>query len=202
MTEQSRALLVVDVQNDFTEGGALGCEGGKQVAKDVKELIEVGNYDLVVSSQDWHDADNDNGGHFAAEGEDPDFVNTWVVHCVGGTEGADYQEPLTETDFDVRILKGQGVPAYSAFEGTEEGTGALLSDVLKDRGITHLDVVGIATDYCVKASVLHALEAGFDVRVLIDLCASVADESAKEAVRTMTDAGANVKFSGLVRTRV
>src|SRR3954471_4019215 len=129
----ARALLVIDVQNDFTEGGALGVDGGAAVADGIpRDLAEhKRDYDVVVASRDWHDGDNDNGGHFAA-GE-PDFVATWPVHCVGGTPGADYHPALAREAIDVHVKKGQGVPAYSIFEGTTDD-GRTLTDVLTDRG--------------------------------------------------------------------
>ena len=127
------ALLIVDVQNDFTEGGALGVVGGASVARRVTEyLASDAEYDLVVASRDWHDADNDNGGHFATAGP-PDFVTTWPVHCVAGTTGAEYHPDLVADAVDVHVRKGQGVPAYSMFEGTTDD-GAQLSDVLANWG--------------------------------------------------------------------
>ncbi|MDQ1512966.1 MAG: nicotinamidase/pyrazinamidase [Microbacteriaceae bacterium] len=183
-----RALLVIDVQNDFTEGGALGVDGGAAVAAGItRYLVEHrGDYDLVVASRDWHDGDNDNGGHFAA-GE-PDFVATWPVHCVGGTPGADYHPALSRDAIDVHVKKGQGVPAYSIFEGTTED-GRTLTDVLSARGVTDVDVAGIATDYCVRASALDAAAEGAHVRVLTDLIAGVAPASSAAALDELRDAG-------------
>jgi nicotinamidase/pyrazinamidase len=184
----ARALLVIDVQNDFTEGGALGVDGGAAVAAGITRYLAAhkGDYDLVVASRDWHDGDNDNGGHFAA-GE-PDFVATWPVHCVGGTPGADYHPALAREAIDVHVKKGQGVPAYSIFEGTAED-GRTLTDVLRDRGVTDVDVAGIATDYCVRASALDAAAEGARVRVLTDLVAGVAPASSAAALDELRDAG-------------
>lgn len=185
------ALLIVDVQNDFTEGGALAVTGGASVARRITEhLASDADYDVVVASRDWHDADNDNGGHFATDGS-PDFVTTWPVHCVAGTAGADYHPDLVADAVDVHVRKGQGVPAYSMFEGTTDD-GSQLTAVLRDLGITHVDVVGIATDYCVRASALDALGDGFSVRVLTDLVAGVAPESSTAALTEMAEAGATV----------
>jgi nicotinamidase/pyrazinamidase len=183
-----RALLVIDVQNDFTEGGALGVDGGAAVAAGITRYLAEhrGDYDLVVASRDWHDGDNDNGGHFAA-GE-PDFVATWPVHCVGGTPGADYHPALSREAIDVHVKKGQGVPAYSIFEGTTED-GRTLTDVLSARGVTDVDVAGIATDYCVRASALDAAAEGAHVRVLTDLIAGVAPASSAAALDELRDAG-------------
>lgn len=169
----TRALLIVDVQNDFTEGGALACAGGAQVAADITAHLaaHAGDYALVAASRDWHDADSDNGGHFAAN---PDFVDTWPVHCVAETPGAAYHPELDVAPIDVHVRKGMGEPAYSAFEGVSEN-GERLADVLRDAEITDLDIVGIATDHCVRASALDARREGFAVRILTPLTASVAD---------------------------
>ena len=190
------ALLIVDVQNDFTEGGALGVDGGAAVAAGVTELLHAraDDYGLVVASRDWHDGDDDNGGHFATTAP-PDFVTTWPVHCVAGTDGAEYHPALDTAGIGVHIRKGQGRPAYSAFDGTTE-TGEVLADLLRDRGVTDLDVVGIATDYCVRASALDALGAGVRVRVLTDLVAGVAPASSDAALTELQGAGAQLAASG------
>ena len=182
-----KALLVVDVQKDFTEGGALGCNGGKQVAKDVADLIDIHHFDMVVSSQDWHDAYGDNGGRFS---DFPDFKNTWVPHCMAGTEGAEYEHPLRAKDFDFRIQKGQGKPAYSAFEGTEASSGKSLVEVLD--GVTEVVVVGIALDYCVKATALDSVAAGFNTVVAVDYTACVHGESMDAVVAELEAAGVRV----------
>lgn len=196
----TRALLIVDVQNDFTEGGALGVDGGNAVAAGVTELLRdrdgLGDpahprYALVAASRDWHRADGDNGGHFAAEGASPDFANTWPRHCVEGTDGADYHPALDVSRVDVHVRKGMGEPAYSAFEG-ETSTGERLADVLAKAGVDELDVVGIATDYCVRASALDALAAGFAVRVHGGLIAGVAPETSVAALKEMAAAGVKV----------
>lgn len=187
-----RALLVIDVQNDFTEGGALGVDGGAAVAAGVTGLLRLDPdaYDLVVASRDWHDGDTDNGGHFAT-GAAPDFVETWPVHCVAGTPGAEYHPALDTSLIDLHIRKGQGVPAYSIFEGTDEH-GATLRKRLDEAGVTEVDVVGIATDYCVRASALDALSAGRRVRVLTDLVAGVAPASSAAALEELAGAGAEL----------
>ncbi len=191
----ARALLIVDVQNDFTEGGALGVEGGSRVASGVTELLqhprESEQYALVVASRDWHDARGDNGGHFASEGADPDFVSTWPVHCVAGTEGSEYHPSLDIDHIDVHVRKGMGEPAYSAFEGESTG-GRTLAEVFRSHGIDDLDVVGIATDYCVRASALDALGQGLRVRVLSDLIAGVAAESSVAALKELATAGVEI----------
>ena len=114
----SKALFIVDVQNDFTEGGALGVDGGDAVAERITRFLEAhaGDYSVIVASRDWHDGDNDNGGHFHPE---PDFVDTWPEHCVAGTAGAEYHPALPVQEIDVHVRKGQGKPAYSMFEETK-----------------------------------------------------------------------------------
>jgi nicotinamidase/pyrazinamidase len=188
----NRALLIVDVQNDFTEGGALGTQGGAAAAAAITEHLRTHSYDLVAASRDWHDAENDNGGHFAV-GE-PDFVDTWPAHCVAGTEGAEYHPALDVLAIDVHIKKGQGKPAYSAFEGTTDD-GETLDEVLEEQGIEALDVVGIATDHCVKASALDAALAGLTVRVIDGLTSAVAPETRAAALDELRDAGVEVVAS-------
>ncbi|GAA2056085.1 isochorismatase family protein [Williamsia deligens] len=186
------ALLIVDVQNDFVEGGALGVAGGTAVARGVTDLLREhrDDYALVVASRDWHDADSDNGGHFALVGE-PDYTTTWPVHCVAGSPGADYHPALDTSSVDVEIYKGRGEPAYSAFEGATDD-GVPLAEVLRGNGIDAIEVVGLATDYCVRASALDALGNGVTVRVRRDLVAGVADETTTAALQEMSDAGADI----------
>jgi len=186
-----RALFVIDVQNDFTEGGALGVEGGAAVAEGITEYLRAhpDSYDLVIASRDWHDGDNDNGGHFAA-GE-PDFVQTWPRHCVSGETGAEYHPALDTSLIDVHVRKGQGRPAYSIFEGTTD-EGENLVDVLDARGVDEVHVAGIATDYCVLASARDALDAGRRVTVLTDLVAGVAPDTSRAALGELAAAGADL----------
>ncbi len=188
----TRALFVIDVQNDFTEGGALAVEGGGAVAAGVTGYLRSHpeEYDVVFASRDWHNADDDNGGHFASDTE-PDFVTTWPPHCVAGETGAEYHPALDTTLVDVHVRKGQGMPAYSIFEGTTEA-GGTLGEALDELGVTDIDVVGIATDYCVRASALDALAAGRHVRVLTDLIAGVAPASSSDALAELTAAGAEL----------
>lgn len=189
----SKALLIVDVQNDFCEGGSLACDGGASVALAISKHLELhaNEYELVVASRDWHDAGNDNGGHFASQGTDPDFVNTWPVHCVSGTHGAEYHPNLNAAVIDIHVYKGMGKPSYSAFEGvTESGQGIL--ELLRENAITELDVAGIATDYCVKASAIDAASAGFQVNVIQNLCVGVATGSSESALKTMASKGCKI----------
>lgn len=186
-----RALFIIDVQNDFTEGGALGVDGGAAVAEGITEYLRAhpDTYDLVFASRDWHDGDNDNGGHFAAGA--PDFVETWPRHCVAGTPGAEYHPALDVSLVDVHVKKGQGRPAYSIFEGTTDD-GEELIYLLDEKGVDEVHVAGIATDYCVLASARDALDAGRDVTVLTDLVAGVAPESSRAALGELVAAGAEL----------
>ena len=191
----ARALFIIDVQNDFTEGGALGVDGGAAVAAAITEHVRrhPDLYDVVIASRDWHDGDNDNGGHFATDA-DPDFVLTWPVHCVAGTDGAEYHESIDTGLIDIHVRKGQGVPAYSIFEGTTDD-GRSVPQALDELEVTEIDVVGLATDYCVRASALDALQHGRTVRVLRNLVAGVAAESSEAALSEIATAGGHVEVS-------
>lgn len=186
----AKALLIVDVQNDFTEGGALGVTGGDAVAEGITAHLaaHAGDYDAVIASRDWHDADNDNGGHFS---DTPDYVDSWPVHCVAGTTGAEFDPLLDTSAITHEVRKGQGKPDYSAFQGITD-TGSRLGELLKDLTITEVDAVGIATDHCVRASTLDALSAGRSVRVLTDLVAGVGEESSAAALKEVEKAGAEL----------
>ena len=160
------------------------------MARDVTAFLtaHADDYDLVLASRDWHDADNDNGGHFAAIGDSPNFVTTWPVHCVADTPGAAYHPELSLPSDTVHVKKGQGVPAYSMFEGHTDD-GRTVGEVLQDAGVTEVDVVGIATDHCVRASALDARQSGCAVRVLDTLVAAVSPETEETARQEMAEAG-------------
>ncbi|HEX4443522.1 MAG TPA: isochorismatase family protein [Galbitalea sp.] len=185
-----RALFLIDVQNDFTEGGALPVVGGASVAEKVTSYLRAHphDYDVVFASRDWHDATNDNGGHFDVS---PDFVDSWPTHCVAGTPGAEYHPALDTSLIDIHVRKGQGRPAYSIFEGTTDD-GESVAQKLDEFDVTDIDVAGLATDYCVRASALDALSAHRRVRVLTDLVAGVATESSAVALRELREAGVDV----------
>ena len=187
------ALLIVDVQNDFTEGGALAVAGGARVAEDVSAYLTAHpeRYRTVLASRDWHDGGTDNGGHFSTA---PDFVDSWPVHCVAGTPGAEYHPALRTDTVDVHVWKGQGRPSYSAFEGTTSD-GDALPEVLARLGVTELDIVGLATDHCVRASALDARAAGLEGRVLDDLVAGVSEEASAAALRELAAAGVRIEPS-------
>ena len=186
----TRALIVVDVQNDFCEGGSLAVEGGARVAADIGELLHhwtrgddrAPAYDVVVASKDHH---LDPGHHWAAE---PDFVDSWPVHCKVGTDGEAFHPNLDPQPFDAVFLKGDHEAAYSAFEGRTVD-GDVLSDWLRSRGVEELDICGIATDYCVRATALDARREGFATTVLGRLCAGVAPGTSQDALTEMKAAG-------------
>ena len=187
-----RALIVVDVQNDFCEGGSLAVAGGAEVAGAIttflRERTGPGGYAAVAGTLDWH---VDPGAHFSA---DPDYVATWPAHCVVGTEGSQSHPALDRSLIEAWFHKGRHSGAYSGFEGrTEDGSGAAgvgLADWLRERGIEAVDVVGIATDHCVKATALDAVKAGFETRVLLALTAAVAPDTERAALDELRAAGA------------
>ena len=188
-----RALIVVDVQNDFCEGGSLPVSGGAVVAHRISELLhhwtardpKAPDYAVAVATQDHH---VDPGEHFS---DHPDFVNSWPAHCVRGTDGAAFHPNLDPQPFDSIFLKGEHAAAYSGFEGRNSaGTG--LADWLRAHEITDVDVCGIATDHCVRATALDAAKEGFSVRVFTDLCAGVAPETTRRALDELAAAGVTV----------
>jgi nicotinamidase/pyrazinamidase len=188
-----RALIVVDVQNDFCEGGSLPVSGGAQVAHDIGEVLhhwtvqdqKAPDYQHVVATKDHH---IDPGAHWS---KDPDFVDSWPVHCKVGTDGEAFHPNLDPQPFDAIFLKGEHAAAYSGFEAkTTEGTA--LADWLKAHAVTHVEICGLATDHCVRATALDAVQAGFDTRLLTHLCAGVSPDTTKAALEEMTDAGVAV----------
>ncbi len=176
------ALIVVDVQNDFCEGGSLAVTGGAQVASDVAELIGSGQYATVVATRDHH---IDPGAHFSST---PDFVDSWPPHCVVGTPGVELHDPLVTEIFDEVFDKGEFSAAYSGFEGAS-ASGARLADWLRAAGIDAVDVCGIATDHCVRATALDAAREGFTVRVLETLTAAVSPDNLPAVHTEWTAAG-------------
>lgn len=189
----AKAILVIDVQNDFCEGGALACTGGAAAASRITAHLKQNKakYDFVIASRDWHTPDSENGGHFPAAGNQPDFVNTWPLHCLADTVGSEYHPNLDTSRIDIHIKKGQGQHGYSIFEGVDE-SGTDFEALLQKLEITEVDVVGIATDYCVRASALDANRLGFSVRVITGLTAGVAQESTEQAIDEMVDQGIEV----------
>jgi len=188
-----RALLVVDVQNDFCEGGSLPVFGGAAVAHRISDLLHqwteqtphAPEYAVAVATQDHH---VDPGGHFS---EKPDFVDSWPQHCLAGTDGVAFHPNLDPQPFDSIFLKGEFAAAYSGFEGRNKD-GETLADWLRRHEITDIDLCGIATDYCVLQTGLDAVEHGFKVRVLTDLCAGVAPGTSAQAISQLRELGAEI----------
>ncbi|ETK33878.1 nicotinamidase [Microbispora sp. ATCC PTA-5024] len=187
------ALVVVDVQNDFCEGGSLPVGGGSEVAAAISRHLAAHRYDHVVATRDYH---VDPGAHFAAE---PDYVDTWPAHCVVGTPGAGFHPALDTAKVEEVFSKGERRAAYSGFEGaTAGGTG--LAAWLRERGVEALDVVGIATDHCVRATALDAAREGFGVRILLDLTAGVARPTTDAALAQLSEAGVELVGTPVVRS--
>jgi len=186
----SRALIVVDVQNDFCEGGSLAVDGGAQVAHDIAEVLhrwvtkgpDAPMYSHVVATKDHH---IDPGDHWSG---DPDFKESWPVHCKVGTDGEAFHPNLDPQPFDAIFLKGEHQAAYSGFEG-KASDGRPLAEWLREHGVTDVDVCGLATDFCVRATALDAVREGFSTRLLVDLCAGVAEESTTATLRELSEAG-------------
>ncbi|GAB2564487.1 isochorismatase family protein [Nocardia heshunensis] len=179
----SRALIVVDVQNDFCEGGSLAVAGGAAVAERITEYLDVSDYTAVVATRDFH---IDPGAHFSAT---PDYVDTWPPHCRVGTPGADFHPALDTEPVQEIFSKGAYTAAYSGFEGTATDGETTLGDWLRARDITAVDVCGIATDHCVRATALDARAEGFDTRVLLGLTAAVSPATLATALDKLRAAG-------------
>jgi nicotinamidase/pyrazinamidase len=193
------ALLIVDFQNDFTPGGALPVARGDEIAGPINELLD--SFDLVIATRDWHPADH---GSFVGVEVDPaewrgaDPPSIWPVHCVEGTPGAELHPDLEKAKVDVVIDKGQdpNSQGYSGFQDTR------LGDLLRERGVARLFVTGLATDYCVKNTVLDARREGFDVTVIEDAVRGVEVEpgDSERALEEMQRAGAHLATSEDVRS--
>ncbi len=185
----SRALIVVDVQNDFCEGGALAVAGGAAAARRISEYLSAhgGDYAAVVATRDYH---IDPGAHFS---DRPDYVDSWPPHCRAGTSGADFHPDLDTSAVDEVFRKGAYSAAYSGFEGFAENS-AGLGQWLRDNGIDTVDICGIATDHCIRATAADAREAGLATRVLLDLTAAVSPGTVDIALNTLRTAG--VELSG------
>lgn len=227
MDHLTRALVIVDVQNDFCEGGALAVAGGADVAAAIGEHLaeRAEDYACVAATRDWH---VDPGTHFAAAtGAEPDFRTTWPVHCVAGTPGAELHPELDLEHVDAEFLKGLRSDAYSGFDGhlgepdavptgasgdrpsgtvgpygaTAAAAAAVETDALsleewlREQDVDAISVAGLATDHCVRATVLDALDAGYEVTVLTDLVAGVDEAAAQAALHEMEAAGAHLALA-------
>jgi len=183
----TRALIVVDVQNDFCEGGSLAVAGGTAVAEAITAHVRsaAGQYAHVVATRDHH---IDPGRHFAAA---PDFLDTWPAHCVVGTDGVELHPALDRRPLEAVFDKGEHAAAYSGFEGAADGVP--LADWLRSHGVDAVDVVGIATDHCVRATALDAVGNGFATRVLLHLTAGVAEASTEAALEQLRTAGVELE---------
>ena len=179
----TRALIIVDVQNDFCEGGSLAVAGGAAVAAGISLVLDRagGRWEHVVATKDYH---VDPGAHFSAT---PDFVDSWPAHCVVGTGGADFHPELKQDRIEAVFVKGEHQAAYSGFEGhTADGEG--LAEWLRARSVREVEVVGIATDHCVRATALDAAAAGFATTVLLELTAGVAQATTERALQQFQEA--------------
>jgi len=183
------ALIIVDVQNDFCEGGSLAVAGGTDVAQRlgrvlgewVDTLAANRRWDFVVATRDHH---VDPGAHFS---DQPDYVDSWPPHCVVGTNGAEFSPSLTPRPFDAVFDKGEFAAAYSGFEGVEDGVP--LGRWLASHDVDNVSVCGIATDYCVRATALDAADSGFSTRVLAAFTVGVAAGTTSDTWRDLSARG-------------
>lgn len=185
------ALVVVDVQNDFCEGGSLAVAGGTEVARAVTQRLNEGGYEHAVATRDHH---IDPGPHFS---DSPDFVQSWPPHCVVGTSGVALHPALDTTRIEAVFDKGEYAAAYSGFEGRHDADA--LADWLRGRGVDSLEIMGIATDHCVRATAIDAARLGFATRVRLDLTAGVAAPTVERALDEMRDAGVELAGAPIVR---
>lgn len=204
----AKALIIVDVQNDFCEGGSLAVAGGAELATEISELLEeFSDLDFIVATQDCH---IDPGAHFS---QTPDFRTSWPVHCVAGTKGAWLHRNLDTEDIDAYFRKGKFDAAYSGFDGLlapedevavgereahesvdEDGDTPLsLDDWLRENDVDDVLIVGIATEHCVRATALDAVNAGYNTTVLRNYVVGIDDDAAEEALEELLDAGVEVK---------
>jgi nicotinamidase/pyrazinamidase len=187
----TRALIVCDVQNDFCEGGSLAVSGGAEVAFRIGTLLHTWHeaeprdreYAYAVATRDHH---IDPGDHFS---DNPDYRHSWPRHCVVGTDGEAFHPNLDPQPFDAVFLKGEREAAYSGFEGVEPASGRPLAAWLKQHGVDTVDVCGLTTDYCVRATALDARQEGLRTRLLLNYCAGVAPETTERAINDMSSAG-------------
>ncbi len=182
----ARALIIVDVQNDFCEGGSLPVTGGAEVAAALSETLrgEQLPWQHIVATKDYH---TDPGAHFSAA---PDYVDSWPVHCVAGTTGADFHPNLDTDKIEAVFHKGADAAAYSGFEGAAGSIG--LAAWLRMHDVDSVDVVGIATDHCVRATALDAVREGFHTKVLLSLTAGVAPETTERAIAELRAGGVTI----------
>ncbi|WP_406278114.1 nicotinamidase [Nocardia sp. NBC_00881] len=181
----SRALIIVDVQNDFCEGGSVAVAGGAVLAERISEYLRVSDYAAITATRDYH---IDPGAHFS---DNPNFIDTWPPHCRAATPGAEFHPNLDTAPIDEVFFKGAHAAAYSGFEGATKD-GIALVDWLRTKGIDTVDVCGIATDHCVRATALDARIARFDTRVLLGLSAGVSPAGIDRALDELREAGVKI----------
>jgi nicotinamidase/pyrazinamidase len=182
-----RALIIVDVQNDFCEGGSLPVTGGADVARGITAYLDnhAAEYHHVVATRDYH---VDPGAHFSSQ---PDYLDSWPRHCVAGTPGAAFHPDLDVARIEAVFSKGADAAAYSGFEGTGPG-GMPLAAWLRQHGVTDVDIAGLTTDYCVRATATDAMREGLRTRVLIGLTAAVAPATGEKALDEVRAVGAEL----------
>lgn len=188
----TKAVIVVDVQNDFCEGGSLAVAGGAEVARNISGRLDEGGYEHAVATRDHH---IDPGAHFS---ESPDYRDTWPPHCVVGTSGVALHANLDTSRIEAVFDKGEYAAAYSGFEAVAEGTS--LAEWLRQRGVDTVEIVGIATDHCVRATALDAVSEGFATSVRLDLTAGVAAETVDSALGALRNAGVALVGEPVVRS--
>jgi nicotinamidase/pyrazinamidase len=192
MARMSSAIIVVDVQNDFCEGGNLAVAGGAEVARRITDRLTEGGYDHVVATRDHH---IDPGSHFSAA---PDFRDSWPTHCVVGTDGVELHPELSRGPIEAVFDKGEYAAAYSGFEALSDGVG--MADWLAEHGVTAVEVCGIAIDHCVRATALDAARAGLATTVRLDLTAGVAAASTAQTLEELGAAGVTLVGVPIVAT--
>lgn len=185
------AVLVVDVQNDFCEGGSLAVKGGTEVARAITARLAAGGYDHAVATRDHH---IDPGTHFS---EHPDFLGSWPPHCRVGTPGVELHPSLDRSRFEAIFDKGEYQAAYSGFEGVSDGTP--LADWLRARSVDTVEIIGLTTDYCVRATALDAVAGRFVTAVRLDLTAGVAQSTVDSTLAQLRDAGVALLGQPIVR---
>lgn len=196
-----KALILVDIQKDFCEGGSLAVAGGNSIVPKVNELMKNNNYDLIVATKDWHPA---NHKSFASQhGQEP-FTNgvvggikqmLWTDHCVKGSDGAELHDDLNDRMIDIMVTKGSNpnIDSYSAFYENDKKTSTGLSELLKSRGITEVEIVGLALDVCVKASCEDAVKEGFKTTLLSDMSKAVVPEDVPSVLESLKSQGVELK---------
>lgn len=179
----TRALIIVDVQNDFTEGGSLPAKGGAEVANRISAALAdpARDWTHVIASKDYH---VDPGDHFS---DHPDYHDTWPAHCIAGTYGSEFHPALDVDRIEAVFTKGEHAPAYSAFEG--HAGSITLAAWLRMHDVTELDVAGIATDQCVRYTALDAEREGFTTTVLLDMTAGILRETTDAAIEAFQAVG-------------